>query len=153
SGHFLLPRDGNPLGRPDMPVTQIDWHAASAFARWIFEKTGQPWRLPDEIEREKAARGVDGRIFPWGDHGDPTFACVLEGHRGPPPPEPNPGPPVDESPYGVRGLAGNVRDWCLDVWPPEGPRIVSDRLRIDPAEPDDPDFCAIRGGWWGAPMS
>lgn len=152
-GRFELPKDGaDPAWSAGAPVVQVDWHAASAFARWLSERTGQPWRLPNELEREKAARGADGRIFPWGDHGDPTFACVLEGHQGEPAREQVEGHPADESPYGVRGLAGNVRDWCINVWKHEGPLVLRDRLCIDPAEPSDPEFRAIRGGFWGGPM-
>lgn len=153
AGRFMLPRSsGSSTWLPDAPVVQVDWYAASAYATWLSERTGEPWRLPNELEREKAARGVDGRILPWGDHADGTFACVLEGHRGEPAREPVNGHPADESPYGVRGLAGNTRDWCVNVWKHEGPRIENERLCLDPAPPGDTDFRAIRGGFWGGPI-
>ncbi len=151
-GRFILPEGDDPRWQPDLLVAQIDWHAASAFARWLAARTGEPWRLPGEIEREKAARGVDGRLFPWGDHGDATFACVLESHRGLPTPEPPSGHPIDESPYGARGLAGNVRDWCVNRWTPDGPRVTGGRSHVEPASPDDPDFRAVRGGFWNLPI-
>jgi formylglycine-generating enzyme required for sulfatase activity len=152
-GLFKLPSpDEDPSWGPDVPVVQIDWLAAMAYAAWLAEARGKPFRLPNELEREKAARGVDGRRFAWGDQGDATFACVLEGHRDTPAREAISGHPSDESPYGVRGLTGNVRDWCINVWKSDGPRLVGGRLDIDAAALDDADFRAIRGGFWGAPL-
>ena len=152
-GRFLLPHGGaDPAWQPRGPAVLIDWHGASAYARWLAEHSGQAWRLPNELEREKAARGVDGRLVPWGDHLEPTFACVLESHSGPPLREVVDLRREDESPYGVRGTTGNVRDWCINVWKHEGPQVEGDRLRVDAAAPGDPDFRTIKGGFWGAPM-
>lgn len=111
-----------------MPVTLIDWHGASAFAAFEAARTGLAWRLPWEFEREKASRGVDGRVFPWGEHLDPTFANTSESFRTGPAPSVIDSFPIDESPYGVRGVAGNVRDWCLDVFRQEGPNVVDGRF-------------------------
>ncbi len=148
-GHFLMPADWT----ADLPIVLIDWHAASAYARWLGEKTGRPVRLPNELERERAARGVDGRYLPWGNHQDATFACSLESHVAPPQRVSVSAYAADESPYGIRGLAGNVRDWCLNVWKLSGPATVEARLRLDAASPEDPDFRAIRGGTWGSTMN
>jgi serine/threonine protein kinase/formylglycine-generating enzyme required for sulfatase activity len=153
-GRFVLPPIGQDASwQEDVPVVQIDWHAASAYAAWVGQTRGEPWRLPNELEREKASRGVDGRIFPWGDHGEATFACVLEGHRNAPIREHLRGHPTDESVYSVRGLAGNVRDWCINTWKHEGPALKDDRLCLDEASADDPDFRAVRGGYWGGPLA
>ena len=57
---------------------------------------------------------------------------------------------ADEGPHGVRGLAGNVRDWCLNPWRLEGPAVRGERLELDPASPDDANFRAVRGGTWGS---
>lgn len=148
-GMYVLPSDWDPA----FPVVQIGWHAAWAYARWLSRKTGRAIRLPNELEREKAARGVDGRVLPWGNHVDATFACALESHQGPPTRVPITTYPIDESPYGVRGLAGNVRDWCLNVWKINGPVIQNQRLSLDPAAIEDPDFRVIRGGAWGSAMA
>jgi formylglycine-generating enzyme required for sulfatase activity len=148
-GWFGL-RDGSP---PDLPAVLMDWHSVSLHAKWLAEKTGCPVRLPDELEREKAARGVDGRLFPWGNHPDATFACALESHRGPPAREAVDTFPADESPYGIRGLAGNVREWCANLWRREGPRLDGGRLCLEPAPPLDDDFRIIRGGTWGSSIT
>lgn len=131
-----------------LPVVFIDWHAAMAYAAHIARRTGLPWRLPSEMEWEKSARGVDGRFMPWGDHVEPTWACVSGSHR-----ERKRIMPVDEfltdvSPYGVRGMAGNVRDWCVDRWSLEGPRIESDIVEVKAAPEDDQVMRPMRGGAW-----
>ncbi len=86
AGRFALRQDG-----PDKPLLPqgpaiVDGQMAAAYARWAARRTGKPYRLPDELEREKAARGADGRLFPWGDQPEPTFACVLEVHSEEPVP-------------------------------------------------------------------
>ena len=138
---------------PDMPVVLVDWHAACAYARFVRSTTGRPFRLPNELEREKAARGADGRLLPWGDHLDATFACARESHRGTPGRVRWGSYPADESPYGVRGLAGDVREWCVNLWKPGGPLVEASRLSLDPAPAEDPDFRVLRGGAWGSSMT
>ena len=140
-GRFRLGVDDEGvLWAPDMPVVQITWNAAVAYCEWLAERTGIPWRLLHEIEWEKAARGVDGRRYPWGDYFDPVFACTLQSG-------PEPGRQsvqafeTDESPYGLRGLGGNVRDWCSNLWRPEPP----DSPLIIATEADD-GWRATRGG-------
>jgi formylglycine-generating enzyme required for sulfatase activity/tRNA A-37 threonylcarbamoyl transferase component Bud32 len=149
NGLYLLPPDWP----SDLPIVLVDWHAASAHARWLGARTGKPFRLPNELEWEKAARGVDGRSLPWGNHHEATFACALESHMGPPGRVSVNAYPADESPYGIRGLAGNVRDWCINVWKASGPSSEGARVLLDPADPSDPDFRAIRGGAWGSTMA
>ena len=74
TGGFVLKPDAEgDLWSPDWPVWLVDWHAACAYAEWMAQRTGQPWRLPVEMEWEKAGRGVDGRFFPWGDAHDPSW--------------------------------------------------------------------------------
>ncbi len=118
----------------DEPVTSVCWHDARAFAAWEAARTGQPWRLPHELEWEKAARGVDGRFLPWGDFFEPSWANNLEGVVRPPRRMPTTSFPTDASPYGVRGMAGNVRDWCANTW----------REGTDPGDPEA--FVSLRGG-------
>jgi len=149
-GRFVMPKASRGESwLADYPAILVDWHCAAAFAEWTASQTAQRWRLPGELEWEKAARGVDGRFFPWGDFVDPTWTCVLESHEGQAHPVAVDSFPVDESPYGVRGMGGNVRDWCLDVYQQAGPMLAGDRVVIPP------EFWAetgvlrvIRGGAW-----
>lgn len=136
---------------PDWPVNRIDWPGAVAWARWRAERSGLPWRLPHDIEREKAARGADGRLLPWGDFFDPTWANVLGSRPGAPQRRPVGEPPEDVSPYDVRGLAGNVRDWCANGYHRRGlPRGMQ---RLNPEAPIDGEDTAwrmLRGGGYAA---
>ncbi len=146
-GCFILVEDADgDIWTDEMPVTYIDWAAASAYAAWYARRTGQPWRLPWELEWEKAARGVDRRLYPWGDHADPTWCQCRDSGPGRQIPSSVHSFPVDESPYGVRGMAGNVMDWCLDPWLNDGPPIRDGRGVAPPAS-DEPRRM-MRGGYW-----
>jgi serine/threonine-protein kinase len=115
-GHFVLQADSDgDLWQPDWPVMMIDWASAKAYAAWHATRTALPWRLPEEAEWEKAARGVDERAYPWGDFADPSWCCVRDSHAARPLPTSVESFPEDEGPYGIRGMAGNVRQWC-DGW-------------------------------------
>ncbi len=103
-------------------------HDARAYAEWRSLRDGRSHRLPTADEWEKAARGADGRKFPWGDHFDPTFCHTRESHGNSPRPASVGACPLDESPYGVRDMAGGARDWTI-TW-----------IR--------PDLIAVCGGSW-----
>ena len=103
--------------KADLPVVLIDRACAQAYARWLFQKTGLPWRLPTALEWEKAARGVDGRLYPWGDFHHAPWANLRDRNPTAPALASVEACPVDESPYGVRGMAGNVREWTADELP------------------------------------
>jgi eukaryotic-like serine/threonine-protein kinase len=133
------------------PVMHVDWIGAAAYCAWLGEETGLPWRLPGELEWEKAARGADGRLYPWGDFADPSWCCTRDSHAGTPTPLPIDTFPDDLSPYGVRGLAGNMRDWCGDAYRREGPEIVGGIAVRPSMEPGDETTARPnRGGSWNA---
>ena len=108
-----LDRDGDRWD-PDWPVNAISWDDANAYVAWRSIRDGASYALPTERQWEKAAAGVDGRCFPWGDRFDATLCKMLHSREGRPQPEPVGAFPTDISPYGVRDMAGGARDWCGD---------------------------------------
>ena len=125
-GRFRLVRDADgDLWLPDWPVFFVDYASSAAYAAWRAAQTGQPWQLMQELQHEKAARGADGRIYPWGDVFDATFACVRDSHPGRPLPARVTDYPADCSVYGVRGLAGNSRTWCVERYAPPGGQVAA----------------------------
>jgi serine/threonine-protein kinase len=144
----LVPDADADLRDPEWPVLLIDSVGARAYARWLAERTGLPWRLPGELEWEKAARGVDGRAFPWGNQFDPSFSCMGASHAGPRAPQQVGSFPTDTSVYGVRGLAGNLRDWCADLID-DGPGVRDGRVVPSVGlVPGEGQMVATRGGAW-----
>lgn len=115
-------REGVPAaGRAEHPVVLVSWHDATAYAAWLSRRTGQRWRLPTQAQWEKAARGSDGRRFPWGDDFD---AKRLNSHdAGPFDTVPVGSHAAGASPYGVLDAAGQVYEWTADG-DGQGGRIV-----------------------------
>lgn len=115
-----------PPGRAEHPVVLISHGDALAYARWLSRKSGKSWRLPSELEWEKAARGTDGRIFPWGDGFDPAR---LNSHdQGPFDTLPVGSFPEGQSPYGLLDAAGQVFEWT--------------------SSPGNPGRFLVKGGSW-----
>jgi serine/threonine-protein kinase len=115
-GRYRVPekdRDGDPWD-PRWPAFGISWLDCMAYVEWLSAHTGVPHALPTELEWEKAARGVDGRWFPWGDELDPSLCKMRDSRAGVPAPEPVGAFPADVSVYGVRDLAGSKREFCGD---------------------------------------
>jgi eukaryotic-like serine/threonine-protein kinase len=131
----------------DWPVCYIDWYCANAYAKWLSEKTGFQWRLPNDLEWEKAARGTDERLYPWGNRFDFLFCCIEDSQEDP--------SPVsiqefsfDESPYGIRHMAGNMSEWTDSFWRPNGPEVEDNVPIWDDEEFEEDDDKVIRGGYW-----
>lgn len=149
AGRFTLRADADgDEWAPDWPVVMVDYLQALGYCRWLSEKTGKQWRLPAELEWEKAARGVDGRFYPWGNFFDPSWCCMRDAFVERPTLTGVDAFPVDESPYGVRGMAGNSQDWCGDLWSSEGTAVGEGRIELRESAGEIEGFRVLRGGAW-----
>jgi formylglycine-generating enzyme required for sulfatase activity len=145
------------------PVVHVSWNDAAAYARWLAQATGKPYRLPSEAEFEYALRAGHATVFPWGD-GDPAEAIANlagarelsgagrrwskgipgydDGHWGPAPVR-----SYAANAFGLFDLDGNVSEWVEDCWhdnylrAPEGPEAW-----VNPGC----ELRVIRGGSWGS---
>lgn len=153
----------------DHPVVDISWYEAQAFCAWLSQQTGRRYRLPTEAEWEKAARGVDGRVFPWGDDFDLQHCNVRESGLGITKPVGQ--YPAGASPYGVLEMAGSVWEWTQSLQAPypyhaddgrngdeprierRAPRFLQRLLRTAPehAPPPVETRRIIRGGCFANP--
>ena len=116
---------------PRLPVFGVSFEDALAYAHYLSTRDGRRYDLPTEAEWEKAAKGVDGRYYAWGNLFDNEYANNFFAARDRPPGVVEVDAfPEDCSPYGVRGMVGNVGDWC----------------HFD--DPERPDIAALRGGNW-----
>ncbi|MFC1959315.1 SUMF1/EgtB/PvdO family nonheme iron enzyme [Chloroflexota bacterium] len=126
------------------PMHGVTWHQALAYCQWLNFRYGVDWfRLPDEAEWEKAARGTDGRIYPWGNQWQDGAANIKEYGAN---------SVIDcgtlaegfNSPFGCKDMAGNVWEWTLSK--PTARSYKLDTPRNVIADPMSPRV--IRGGSW-----
>jgi formylglycine-generating enzyme required for sulfatase activity len=140
-----------PTRTPDLPVACVSWDQSNDFCHWVDHGTK---RLPTEAEWEKAARGVDGRVYPWGNQnpdGEPDPCNWAIYGICPPIEQPVGTTPHDVSPYGVQDMAGNVWEWVSDWYDPD---YYSVAPTTDPQGPaanppqvmDSGSFHVYRGG-------
>ncbi len=102
-----------PRGPETHPAEGLSWADAVGYCRWLSVSFGRIYRLPDEREWEKAARGTRGRKWPWGDDDDPARANVSETQVGGTSPVGRFA--AGASPEGLLDLIGNVREWT-NTW-------------------------------------
>ena len=149
-----------PGAADDHPVVYVNSFEAMKFCYWLGQKDGKTYRLPTEAEWEYAARGTDGRKYPWGSaerRGDlanfadasTTFAwrdpLIHDGHA-----ETSPlgSFPAGVSPFGIEDMAGNVWEWCLDFFQP-----LTGTLRRNPRGIASGPMRVYRGGSWKSRFS
>ncbi len=105
--------DQYPSEKSDHPVVNVSWDDATAYCRWLSEKTKKLYRLPTEAEWEKAARGEDGRMWSWGNEFGIKNANTAELKLNDTTPVGQFSPQGD-SPFGCSDMIGNVWEWCAD---------------------------------------
>lgn len=132
------------------PVTFVSWRQANRYAAWV------GGRLPTEAEWEKAARGLDGRLYPWGNewNGSRLNYCDQQCDRSWRDPQTDDGfaqaapvgsfPPESASPYGLFDMAGNVREWTSSLWRPYPYHPLDGR-----ENGQSNASRVVRGGFWG----
>lgn len=128
----------------NQPVHGVSWDEAVGYCDWLANETGRPYRLPTEEEWEKAARGTDGRRFPWGNTFGYTSANVWEG--GVAAPTPVGVYPDGVSPYGALDMAGNVAEWTASHLSTYSGSSGGDVVASQVAEYGR--YRVVRGGCW-----
>jgi formylglycine-generating enzyme required for sulfatase activity len=126
------------LDKGDYPIVGVSWYGAKAYCEWTNR------RLPTEAEWEYAARGTDGRRFPWGNE---KIDCKYARYSG----CGKSTVPVDDlplgvSPFGIFNMAGNAAEWVNDRYTPDYYQTSPEQ---NPTGPNNGYNRVVRGGYWG----
>ena len=138
--------------RDHHPVVSVSWDDAMSFCQWASTVAGRRLLLPSEAQWEKAARGMDGRLYPWGDQEPDCNVANFRNSTGDTTPV-GQYSPLGDSPYGAADMAGNVLEWTSSLWGKDENRpAYGYPYRVDDGR-EDPirrDFRVVRGGSWGS---
>jgi formylglycine-generating enzyme required for sulfatase activity len=123
----------------DHPAVYVTWAESRSYCQWA------GGRLPTEAEREKAARGTDERLYPWGEEAPTPDRGVFRRAWGDLATDPVGIRPLGASPYGALDMGGNVWEWCLDWYSDE---YLEQSPYENPAGPESGLLYVLRGGSW-----
>lgn len=137
-----MPKEPSWGWQDNHPIVNVSWEGARSYANW------RKVKLPTEAQWEKAARGTDGRIYPWGNDWDKTKCANNEntiGGKTPSGTHPIGSFPTGASPYGVMDMAGNAFEWCAD-W--QDLSYYKNSPMNNPTGPITGKYRIGRGGSW-----
>jgi sulfatase modifying factor 1 len=135
----------------DHTVTQVSWDDACDFCAWASRVCQVQVRLPSEAEWEKAARGTDGRIYPWGKEPPDASRCNFDLNVGDTTPVGRYSP-LGDSPYGCADMLGNVWEWTSSRWGKQWDKTdfpYPYRAGDGREDPESRDWRVLRGGAFG----